>query len=142
MSINLQKGQKIDLTKGGTGLKHIMVGLGWDEAQQSSSGGGFLGLFKSKPQDIDCDASAILCNTNGKYMDLVYYRNLKLSDGSIVHQESCKISWHSNTLGTRNSPRCGHPLRPYRALAGEGRRHLCYLKPSSRMGQGRHGRKV
>ena len=86
MSINLQKGQKIDLTKGGTGLKQIMVGLGWDEAQQSSSGGGFLGLFKSKPQDIDCDASAILCNTNGKYMDLVYYRNLKLSDGSIVHQ--------------------------------------------------------
>lgn len=51
MSINLQKGQKIDLTKGGTGLKHIMVGLGWDEAQQSSSGGGFLGLFKSKPED-------------------------------------------------------------------------------------------
>ena len=85
MSINLQKGQKIDLTKGGTGLKHIMVGLGWDEAQQSSSGG-FLGLFKSKPQDIDCDASAILCDANGKYMDLVYYRNLQLSNGSIVHQ--------------------------------------------------------
>lgn len=49
MGINLQKGQKIDLTKGGTGLKHIMVGLGWDEAQQGNSGGGFLGLFKSKP---------------------------------------------------------------------------------------------
>lgn len=85
MSINLQKGQKIDLTKGGTGLKHIMVGLGWDEAQQNSSSG-FLGLFKSKPQDIDCDASAILCDANGKYMDLVYYRNLQLSNGSIVHQ--------------------------------------------------------
>ncbi|MBP3806137.1 MAG: TerD family protein [Oribacterium sp.] len=86
MSINLQKGQKIDLTKGGTGLKHIMVGLGWDEAQQSSSGGGFLGLFKSKPADIDCDASAILCNSDGKYIDLVYYRNLQTSNGSIVHQ--------------------------------------------------------
>ena len=85
MSINLQKGQKIDMTKGGTGLKHIMVGLGWDEAQQNSSGG-FLGLFKSKPKDIDCDASAILCDANGKYMDLVYYRNLQLSNGSIVHQ--------------------------------------------------------
>ena len=81
MSINLQKGQK-----GGTGLKHIMVGLGWDEAQQSSSGGGFLGLFKSKPADIDCDASAILCNSDGKYIDLVYYRNLQTSNGSIVHQ--------------------------------------------------------
>lgn len=86
MSINLQKGQKIDLTKGGSGLKHIMVGLGWDEAQQENSGGGFLGLFKSRPQDIDCDASAILCNSDGKYMDLVYYRNLQLSNGSIVHQ--------------------------------------------------------
>ena len=85
MSINLQKGQKIDLTKGSTGLKHIMVGLGWDEAQQNNSG--FLGgLFGSKPKPIDCDASAILCNANGKYMDLVYYGNLKLNDGSIVHQ--------------------------------------------------------
>ena len=88
MSINLQKGQKIDLTKGGGGLSRIMVGLGWDEAQPAvqQSSGGILGLFKSKPQDIDCDASAILCNESGKYMDLVYYRNLRLLDGAIVHQ--------------------------------------------------------
>ena len=63
-----------------------MVGLGWDEAQQNSSGDGFLGLFKSKPADIDCDASAILCNSDGKYMELVYYRNLQTSNSSIVHQ--------------------------------------------------------
>lgn len=81
MSINLQKGQKIDLKKAGIGLTHIMVGLGWDEVQRSGTNGGFLGLFKLKPQDIDCDASAILCDSNGKYMDLVYYRNLKLSNG-------------------------------------------------------------
>ena len=31
MAVNLQKGQKIDLTKGNPGLKHVMVGLGWDE---------------------------------------------------------------------------------------------------------------
>ena len=74
MSINLQKGQKIDLTKGGSGLKHIMVGLGWDEANR------FLG------PDIDCDASAILCNSEGKYMELVYYCNLRSSNGSIIHQ--------------------------------------------------------
>ena len=88
MGINLQKGQKIDLTKGSSGLRHIMVGLGWDEAQQNTAGG-FLGkLFSagSKPMPIDCDASAILCDANGKYMDLVYYRNLQLSDGSVVHQ--------------------------------------------------------
>lgn len=80
MSINLQKGQKIDLTKGGTGLNNIMVGLGWDEAQQQ------VGYFNSQPQDIDCDASAILCNSDGKYMDIVCYRKLYLQDGSIVHR--------------------------------------------------------
>lgn len=91
MSINLQKGQKIELTKSGSGLKHIMVGLGWDEAHKENSDDGFQGLFKSKPQymkpqDIDCDASAIICDNDGKYMNLVCYRNLQLSDGSIVHQ--------------------------------------------------------
>lgn len=30
MSINLQKGQKIDLTKTNTGLTKVMIGLGWD----------------------------------------------------------------------------------------------------------------
>ena len=30
MSINLSKGQKVDLTKGNPSLKSIMVGLGWD----------------------------------------------------------------------------------------------------------------
>jgi len=85
MSINLQKGQKIDLTKGNGGLSRIMVGLGWDEAKKPE--GGFLSkLFSSKSFDIDCDASAILCNDAGKYLDLVYYRHLELKDGSVVHQ--------------------------------------------------------
>ena len=83
MGINLQKGQKIDLTKGGMGLQHIMVGLGWDEAEKTTKG--FLGLF-NKPNPIDCDASAILCGTNGKYKECVYYGNLRLSDDSVVHQ--------------------------------------------------------
>lgn len=85
MSINLQKGQKIDLTKGSSGLKHIMVGLGWDEAKKPE-GGFFSKLFSSKGFDIDCDASAILCNNEGRFLDLVYYRHLQLNDGSVVHQ--------------------------------------------------------
>ncbi|GAB6108618.1 TerD family protein [Fusibacter bizertensis] len=89
MGINLQKGQKIDLTKGGgTGLSKVMVGLGWDEAQNGS--GGFLGgLFGSQPQSIDCDASVILCGDNNKLISkdpCVYYGNLKHSSGAIVHQ--------------------------------------------------------
>ena len=63
MGINLQKGQKIDLTKnGGAGLRSVMVGLGWDEAPRRG------GLF-SQPQPIDCDASAILCGANGKLVN-------------------------------------------------------------------------
>lgn len=89
MAINLQKGQKIDLTKGNEGLSRIMVGLGWDEVQKNS---GFLGIFSSQPQDIDCDASAILCDANGKLISsdvktaCVFYGNLKHSSGAIVHQ--------------------------------------------------------
>ena len=68
MSISLQKGQKVSLSKDNAGLSKIIVGLGWDEVQQSSSGGGFLSaLFGggSKQQPIDCDASALMLK-NGK----------------------------------------------------------------------------
>jgi len=85
MAIILTKGQKIDLTKGGAGLKHIMVGLGWDEAEQSGVGG-FFGRLSRRTQDIDCDASAILCNDKGKFAGLVCYKNLQLNNGSIIHQ--------------------------------------------------------
>lgn len=80
MAVNLQKGQKVDLTKGNPGLKHIMVGLGWDEVQR--------GGFFSRPQDIDCDASAILLSENGKLTsnkDVVYFGNLKHSSNSVKH---------------------------------------------------------
>lgn len=82
MSVNLQKGQKVDLTKGNNGLKTIVVGLGWDEAPHGFS------LF-SRRQDIDCDASAILINgSTGKLngpADVVYYGNLTHRSGAIRH---------------------------------------------------------
>ncbi|MDE6672552.1 MAG: TerD family protein [Ruminococcus sp.] len=91
MSINLQKGQKINLSKESSGLKRIMVGLGWDEVRQNS-GGFFKILFSAPQQDIDCDASAILCGSNGKIIStdvkqsVVYFGNLRHSSGAIVHQ--------------------------------------------------------
>lgn len=87
MSVNLQKGQKISLVKEGSGgLKKIMVGLGWDEVEQKRR------LFAPKPQDIDCDASVILCGKDGKVVGqdpkqcCVYFGNLRHSSGAIVHQ--------------------------------------------------------
>ena len=89
MSINLQKGQKIDLTKGGSGLSRLLVGLGWDEAKPEK---GF-GLFHSaKVQDIDCDASVILLGNDGRLYGntlkdyLVYFGNLRHACGAIEHK--------------------------------------------------------
>ena len=80
MSVNLQKGQKVDLTKGNSGLKTLVVGLGWDEAPRKFS------LF-TKHEDIDCDASALLLK-NGKLtgnVDVVYYGNLTHRSGAVRH---------------------------------------------------------
>ena len=87
MSISLQKGQKVSLSKDNAGLAHVIVGLGWDEVQKPS--GGFLkSMFSSEPQAIDCDASAILLK-NGKLAhkdDLVYFGNLRHPSGTVIHQ--------------------------------------------------------
>lgn len=81
MSVNLKKGQKISLTKDRAGLSHIMAGLGWDAVGQK----GFLGGLFGKKADFDCDASALLCDENGKLITVIYYGNLRLPDNSVIH---------------------------------------------------------
>lgn len=87
--INLQKGQKLDLTKGNPGLSKIMVGLGWDAGAGKPKSGGFLGsVFGGGATKIDCDASAILLNAQDKLTAkdrLVYFGNLQSSDRSVKH---------------------------------------------------------
>jgi stress response protein SCP2 len=81
MSISLQKGQKVNLSKERAGLSTVMVGLGWDEVERKR------GFFAPKPQPIDCDASAILLQ-NGKFVgkqDLIYYGNLSHKSGTVQH---------------------------------------------------------
>ena len=93
MSVSLQKGQKVNLSKDNAGLAKVIVGLGWDEAKPSGGGGGgfFATLFgggaATTHQAIDCDASAIMLK-NGKFVDrtdLVYFGNLKHNSGTVNH---------------------------------------------------------
>ena len=81
MSISLQKGQKVSLSKDNAGLSNVIAGLGWDEVKQKH------GLFGFKAAEIDCDASAILLK-NGKFTskdDVVYFGNLRHKSNTVMH---------------------------------------------------------
>ena len=85
MGINLQKGQRISLSKEAPGLTKLMCGLGWDVAKRS--GGGIFSAF-SNTQDCDLDASVICLDNNGKINDIanvVYFGNLSHRSGAITH---------------------------------------------------------
>ena len=76
MPVNLQKGQKVSLTKGNPGLKNVIVGLGWDVNQFDTGA------------DFDLDAAAFLLSDSGKAAssdDFVFYGNLKHASGSVQH---------------------------------------------------------
>lgn len=76
MPVNLQKGQKVSLTKGNPGLKKVVVGLGWDVNAFDTGG------------DFDLDAAAFLLGDSGKVAgseDFVFYGNLKHPSGSVEH---------------------------------------------------------
>lgn len=76
MGITLSKGQKVDLTKGNPGLKHVVIGLGWDTNKYD---GGF---------DFDLDTAAFLVGDNGKVtndLDFVFYNNVNHSSGAVKH---------------------------------------------------------
>lgn len=83
MSINLAKGQRIDLTKENPKLSKMIIGLGWDPEERS---GGFFSSLRSR--DIDCDASAFMLDENDKLKeskDVIYFGHLKSDCGSIKH---------------------------------------------------------
>ena len=89
MAVNLQKGQKVNLKKdNGQALGKVMIGLGWDPIESSGGGGGFFSsLFGGGGADIDCDASALLCQ-GGKVVtvdDVVYFGNLEHGSNAVKH---------------------------------------------------------
>ncbi len=76
MPVNLQKGQKVSLTKGNPGLSRVVVGLGWD-VNQFDTGGTF-----------DLDTAAFLLTDSGKVSgseDFVFFGNLTHPSGAVQH---------------------------------------------------------
>ena len=76
MSINLNKGGRVNLSKEVPNLKKIQMGLGWD-VNRSDTGGQF-----------DLDGSVFLVGSNGKTTletNFVFYNNLQSADGSVTH---------------------------------------------------------
>jgi len=79
MTVSLSKGQKVSLEKRGGGtLSRVRMGLGWDAAKKK-------GLFGSRRQTIDLDASALLFDAAGSLVDQVWFQQLNSKDGSVHH---------------------------------------------------------
>lgn len=79
-TVNLTKGENINLTKEAPGLKNVVVGLGWDVLESAGS--------------ADLDAMALLLGADGKVRsakDFIFYGTSKIDgkiksvDGSVEH---------------------------------------------------------
>jgi tellurium resistance protein TerZ len=80
MSVNLNKGQQISLSKSdGTALTTVRMGLGWQAAPRK----GFLAKLTGGGE-IDLDASAVLFAA-GQPADVVFFQHLVSDDGSVRH---------------------------------------------------------
>lgn len=75
MAISLQKGQNVNLNKEAPGLSKMLIGLGWDARATDGA-------------EFDLDASAFMCNGDGKVRsdaDFIFYNQPASSDGSVKH---------------------------------------------------------
>ncbi|MCW2666993.1 MAG: Tellurium resistance protein [Frankiales bacterium] len=75
MGVSLSKGGNVSLTKEAPGLTAVVVGLGWDARSTTGT-------------EFDLDASAILCNAQGKVVSdshFVFFNNTKSPEGSVEH---------------------------------------------------------
>ena len=75
MTISLQKGGNVNLSKEAPGLSEVAVGLGWDV--RATDGAAY-----------DLDANCFLLNATGKVRsdsDFIFYNNNKTPDNSVEH---------------------------------------------------------
>lgn len=79
MAINLEKGQRINLEKSnGSKLQSICVGINWGAIEKK-------GLFGTKKEAVDLDASCAVYDENKRDLDTISFRQLKSRDGAIKH---------------------------------------------------------
>lgn len=72
MSLNLTKGESLDLTKTDNSLTKLRIGLGWDPTEEG--------------EPIDLDAHAFLLNKDGKMRsraDVVYFNQKSAANGAV-----------------------------------------------------------
>ncbi len=75
MSVSLNKGQNVSLSKEAPGLQKVCFGLGWD-------------LRKTDGAAFDIDASAFVLGENGKVLSdqhFVFYNNTRDPSGAVTH---------------------------------------------------------
>ncbi len=76
MPVNLQKGQKVSLTKENPGLNNVLVGIGWDVNRFDTGG------------DFDLDSAAFMLADTGRVSsqdDFIFFGNLSHPSGSVRH---------------------------------------------------------
>jgi tellurium resistance protein TerZ len=79
MAINLEKGQRINLEKSnGSKLQHICVGVNWGAIVKK-------GIFGSKKEPVDLDASCAVFDQNKKHIDSVNFTKLISNCRAIKH---------------------------------------------------------
>jgi len=79
MAINLEKGQRINLEKSnGSKLQNICVGVNWGAIEKK-------GLFGTKKEPVDLDASCAIYDDKKNHIDSVNFRKLISNDRAIKH---------------------------------------------------------
>lgn len=76
MSISLVKGQKVDLTKGNSGLNNVTFGLGWDVNKYDGN------------EQFDLDVSAFFLDASGKVTgegDFIFYGQPSHASGALIY---------------------------------------------------------
>lgn len=79
VSVSLAKGQRVSLVKpGGQSLTRVRMGLGWDAKKKK-------GLFGSREQEIDLDATCLIFDGQRQLLDVVWFQQLQSKDSAVVH---------------------------------------------------------